>query len=390
VPLGVVVCISPWNFPLAIFTGQIAAALAAGNAVIAKPAEQTPLIAAEAVRLLHASGVPIGALQFLPGRGETVGAALVADARVRGVLFTGSNDVARLLQRALAGRVDTEANPATLIAETGGQNAMIVDSSALIEQVVADVVTSAFDSAGQRCSALRVLCVQDDIAECTTRMLLGAMRELRLGAPTRFATDVGPVIDDDALAAIEGHIEALRRAGRRVHRPVPVDPGAVAHGSFVAPALIELDHIGELTREVFGPVLHVVRYRRAQLAALVDQINATGYGLTLGLHTRIDETIEFVTGRVHAGNLYVNRNMVGAVVGVSRSAARASPAPGRRPAGRCICRGCADGLAQSIAQRQRCGRSGIRLSFRSRRRLDRRPADDRRAPVRLARVATRR
>jgi len=316
VPLGVVVCISPWNFPLAIFTGQIAAALAAGNAVIAKPAEQTPLIAAEAVRLLHASGVPIGALQFLPGRGETVGAALVADARVRGVLFTGSNDVARLLQRALAGRVDTEANPATLIAETGGQNAMIVDSSALIEQVVADVVTSAFDSAGQRCSALRVLCVQDDIAERTTRMLLGAMRELRLGAPTRFATDVGPVIDDDALAAIEGHIEALRRAGRRVHRPVPVDPGAVAHGSFVAPALIELDHIGELTREVFGPVLHVVRYRRAQLGALVDQINATGYGLTLGLHTRIDETIEFVTGRVLAGNLYVNRNMVGAVVGV--------------------------------------------------------------------------
>ena len=315
-PLGIVVCISPWNFPLAIFTGQIAAALAAGSAVIAKPAEQTPLIAAEAVRLLHAAGVPGDALQFLPGRGETVGAALVADPRVRGVLFTGSNDVARLLQRALAGRVDVEANPATLIAETGGQNAMIVDSSALIEQVVTDVVTSAFDSAGQRCSALRVLCLQDEIAERTLGMLLGAMRELRLGAPACFATDVGPVIDADALAAIESHIDAMRRAGRRVHRPLPIDPEAVAHGSFVAPALIELDHIGELTREVFGPVLHVVRYRRAQLGALVDQINATGYGLTLGLHTRIDETIEFVTGRVLAGNLYVNRNMVGAVVGV--------------------------------------------------------------------------
>jgi len=315
-PLGVVVCISPWNFPLAIFTGQIAAALAAGNAVIAKPAEQTPLIAAEAVRLLREGGVPADALQFLPGRGESVGAALVADARVRGVLFTGSNDVARLLQRALAGRVDAQGNPATLIAETGGQNAMIVDSSALIEQVVADVVTSAFDSAGQRCSALRVLCVQDDIAERTIEMLLGAMRELRLGAPARFATDVGPVIDDEALAAIERHIDTLQKAGRRVHRPLPVDPSAVAHGSFVAPALIELNHIGELTREVFGPVLHVIRYRRADLGALVEQINATGYGLTLGLHTRIDETIEFVTGRVHAGNLYVNRNMVGAVVGV--------------------------------------------------------------------------
>ncbi len=370
-PLGVVVCISPWNFPLAIFTGQIAAALAAGNAVIAKPAEQTPLIAAEAVRLLHAAGVPGDALQFLPGRGETVGAALVADARVRGVLFTGSNDVARLLQRALAGRVDAEANPATLIAETGGQNAMIVDSSALIEQVVTDVVTSAFDSAGQRCSALRVLCVQDDIAERTLEMLLGAMRELRLGAPARFATDVGPVIDADALAAIEGHIDAMRRAGRRVHRPLPIDPDAVAHGSFVAPALIELDHIGELTREVFGPVLHVVRYRRAQLGALVDQINATGYGLTLGLHTRIDETIEFVTGRVHAGNLYVNRNMVGAVVGVQPFGGEGLSGTGPKAGGPLyLPRLCRQRRGIGARRRRSRGQGGFRGRSRSRRRCD--------------------
>ncbi|HEX7438466.1 MAG TPA: trifunctional transcriptional regulator/proline dehydrogenase/L-glutamate gamma-semialdehyde dehydrogenase [Caldimonas sp.] len=315
-PLGVVVCISPWNFPLAIFTGQIGAALAAGNAVLAKPAEQTPLIAAEAVRMLLEAGVPGAALQLLPGGGESVGAALVADPRVRGVLFTGSNDVARLLQKSLAGRVDAEGQLPTLIAETGGQNAMVVDSSALLEQVVADVITSAFDSAGQRCSALRVLCLQEDIADRVLEMLIGAMRELRLGPPGRLATDVGPVIDAEALAGIEAHIEALRAAGRRVHRPVPVDADAIAHGSFVAPALIELEHIGELTREVFGPVLHVVRYRRAQLGELVDAINATGYGLTLGVHTRIDETIEFITGRARAGNIYVNRNMVGAVVGV--------------------------------------------------------------------------
>ena len=315
-PLGLVVCISPWNFPLAIFTGQVAAALAAGNVVLAKPAEQTPLIATEAVRLLHRAGVPGGALQLLPGRGETVGAALVADPRVRGVLFTGSNDVARLLQRALAGRADAQGIPATLIAETGGQNAMIVDSSALIEQVVADVVTSAFDSAGQRCSALRVLCLQDEIADRTLAMLLGAMRELQLASPIRLSSDVGPVIDADAQAGIEAHIERMRAAGRRVHRPLVVQADAVGHGTFVAPALIELEQIGELTREVFGPVLHVVRYRREELGALVDQVNATGYGLTLGIHTRIDETIDFITGRVHAGNIYVNRNMVGAVVGV--------------------------------------------------------------------------
>ncbi|MFN3376188.1 MAG: trifunctional transcriptional regulator/proline dehydrogenase/L-glutamate gamma-semialdehyde dehydrogenase [Burkholderiaceae bacterium] len=314
-PLGVVVCISPWNFPLAIFTGQVAAALAAGNTVLAKPAEQTPLIAAEAVRILLAAGVPPGALQLLPGRGETVGARLVADARVAGVMFTGSTEVARLLQRSVAQRLRPDGEPVVLIAETGGQNAMIVDSSALVEQVVGDAVASAFDSAGQRCSALRVLCVQEEVADRVITMLEGAMAELRVGHPAALHTDVGPVIDAEARAGIERHIEAMRARGRRVHQlQVPAD--VLARGTFVPPTLIELQHMGELEREVFGPVLHVLRYPRAGLDALLDQIQATGYGLTQGLHTRIDETIEHVLARSHAGNLYVNRNMVGAVVGV--------------------------------------------------------------------------
>ncbi len=314
-PLGPVVCISPWNFPLAIFMGQVAAALAAGNTVLAKPAEQTPLIAAQAVQCLHRAGVPAGAVQLLPGRGETVGARLVGDARTMGVMFTGSTEVARLLQRAVAGRLDAAGRPIPLIAETGGQNAMIVDSSALVEQVVGDVVASAFDSAGQRCSALRVLCVQTDAAERVVEMLQGAMAELRLGDPGRLATDVGPVIDDEARQGILGHIAALRAQGRRVFQPaVPAD--VLAAGTFVQPTLIELNSIAELRREVFGPVLHVVRYEREGLDALLDQINATGYGLTQGLHTRIDETVERVVRRAQAGNIYVNRNMVGAVVGV--------------------------------------------------------------------------
>ncbi|AOZ04501.1 trifunctional transcriptional regulator/proline dehydrogenase/L-glutamate gamma-semialdehyde dehydrogenase [Cupriavidus malaysiensis] len=317
-PLGPVVCISPWNFPLAIFTGQVAAALAAGNPVLAKPAEQTPLIAAQAVRLLREAGVPAGAVQLLPGRGETVGAALVADARVRGVMFTGSTEVARLLQRSLAGRLDAGGRPIPLIAETGGQNAMVVDSSALAEQVVADVMQSAFDSAGQRCSALRVLCLQEDVAERVLKMLKGAMADLVLGNPDRLSTDVGPVIDEEARAGIVAHIEAMRAKGRRVHQAEPnvALTEACRHGTFVPPTLIELDSIGELQREVFGPVLHVVRYAREDFDALIDQINGTGYGLTMGVHTRIDETIAHVVARIHAGNLYVNRNMVGAVVGV--------------------------------------------------------------------------
>ncbi|WP_443082384.1 bifunctional proline dehydrogenase/L-glutamate gamma-semialdehyde dehydrogenase PutA, partial [Tepidimonas sp.] len=315
-PLGPVACISPWNFPLAIFTGQIAAALAAGNPALAKPAEQTPLVAARMTELLHAAGVPRAVLQLLPGPGETVGAALVADARIAGVVFTGSTEVARLLQRALAGRTRTDADgraqPVPLIAETGGQNAMVVDTSALPEQVVQDVLASAFDSAGQRCSALRVLCVQEEAAPRLLAMLRGALRELRLGAPTRLATDVGPVIDEAARAGIVEHIETMRARGCAVW---PLPPEAQA-GTFVPPTLIELDGLRLPQREVFGPVLHVLRWRREQLPALIEAIHATGYGLTFGVHSRIDETIEALTQQVRAGNYYVNRNMIGAVVGV--------------------------------------------------------------------------
>ena len=314
--LGAVVCISPWNFPLAIFLGQVAAALAAGNTVLAKPAEQTPLVAAEAVRLLWQAGVPRAAVQLLPGPGETVGAALVADARVQAVLFTGSTDVARLLHKTLAQRLGATGRPVPLIAETGGQNAMIVDSSALAEQVVADAVASAFDSAGQRCSALRVLCVQQDVAAHVITMLQGAMVELAMGQPTLLSTDVGPVIDRDARDGIEAHVQAMQARGRRVFRAARVADGATRTGSFIAPTLIEITSLAELQREVFGPVLHVLRYKRQDLPALIAQINATGYGLTLGVHTRIDETIAQVTEQAHAGNIYVNRNIVGAVVGV--------------------------------------------------------------------------
>ncbi|AVP58155.1 trifunctional transcriptional regulator/proline dehydrogenase/L-glutamate gamma-semialdehyde dehydrogenase [Pulveribacter suum] len=315
-PLGPVACISPWNFPLAIFMGQVAAALAAGNVVLAKPAEQTPLIAHEAVRLLHQAGVPPAAVQLLPGRGETVGARLVGDARVQGVMFTGSTEVARLLQRALAQRVGPHDQPIPLIAETGGQNAMIVDSSALAEQVVADVVSSAFDSAGQRCSALRVLCLQADCADRTLAMLRGAMQQLRVGDPTVLATDVGPVIDEEARQGIARYIDERRAAGHAVHQVAAGESGARARGTFVPPTLVELQDASQLGREVFGPVLHVLRYERAGLPQLLAQINATGYGLTQGVHTRIDETVARVAAQAHAGNLYVNRNMVGAVVGV--------------------------------------------------------------------------
>ncbi|WP_427183422.1 trifunctional transcriptional regulator/proline dehydrogenase/L-glutamate gamma-semialdehyde dehydrogenase [Bordetella bronchialis] len=313
-PLGPVLCISPWNFPLAIFTGQVAAALAAGNAVIAKPAEQTPLIAAQAVAVLRAAGVPDDAVQLLPGRGETVGASLVSSPDIRGVMFTGSTDVARLISRSLAERLDDAGHTIPLIAETGGQNAMVVDSSALTEQVVQDVLTSAFDSAGQRCSALRVLCVQEDSADRVLEMLRGAMAELRVGNPDHLSTDVGPVIDGEAREGIQRHIDGMRTAGKAV---VQISlPPACRNGTFIAPTLIEIGSVRELKREVFGPVLHVVRYKRDQLDALLDDINSTGYGLTFGVHTRIDETIAHVTTRVHAGNIYVNRNVVGAVVGV--------------------------------------------------------------------------
>ncbi|MDI6424774.1 trifunctional transcriptional regulator/proline dehydrogenase/L-glutamate gamma-semialdehyde dehydrogenase [Cronobacter dublinensis] len=318
-PLGPVVCISPWNFPLAIFTGQVAAALAAGNSVLAKPAEQTPLIAAQGIQILLEAGVPQGVVQLLPGRGETVGAQLTGDARVRGVMFTGSTEVATLLQRNIADRLDPQGRPTPLIAETGGLNAMIVDSSALTEQVVVDVVASAFDSAGQRCSALRVLCLQDEIADHTLTMLKGAMAECRMGNPGRLTTDIGPVIDADAKAGIERHIQTMRAKGRKVFqaaRDNSQDACEWQTGTFVTPTLIELESFDEMKKEVFGPVLHVVRYNRNNLDGLIEQINKAGYGLTLGVHTRIDETIAQVTGSAHVGNLYVNRNMVGAVVGV--------------------------------------------------------------------------
>jgi RHH-type proline utilization regulon transcriptional repressor/proline dehydrogenase/delta 1-pyrroline-5-carboxylate dehydrogenase len=313
--LGPVVCISPWNFPLAIFTGQVAAALAAGNVVLAKPAEQTPLIAYRAVELFHDAGIPKSALQLLPGRGEVVGAALTNDARVKGVIFTGSTEVAQLINRTLAKRVASEGCDIPLVAETGGQNALIVDSSALPEQVVQDVLTSAFDSAGQRCSALRVLFLQEDIADKTIRMLKGAMRELRVGSPDRLATDIGPVIDAEAQGNLLAHIERMK-ATAKDHFALELPAALAAQGTFVPPTVLEIGSLSELKHEVFGPVLHIVRYRRADLPKVIDSINATGYGLTLGVHSRIDETIDFITARAHVGNIYVNRNIVGAVVGV--------------------------------------------------------------------------
>jgi len=312
--LGPVVCISPWNFPLAIFIGEVSAALAAGNVVLAKPAEQTPLIAYRAVQLLHDAGIPRGALQFLPGSGETVGAQLVADKRVRGVIFTGSTEVAQIINRTLARRCVEESCDIPFIAETGGQNAMIVDSSALPEQVVQDVISSAFDSAGQRCSALRVLCLQADIADKTLHMLQGAMEQLRVGNPDRLATDIGPVIDNEAQRDLCAHIERIKRHAKSFYQ-LPLD-ATTQHGTFVAPTVLEIESLSELQREVFGPVLHVLRYTRDELPQLIEAINATGYGLTLGIHSRIDETIDFIASRAHVGNIYVNRNIVGAVVGV--------------------------------------------------------------------------
>ncbi len=312
-PLGPVVCISPWNFPLAIFTGQIAAALAAGNTVLAKPSGETALIAAEAVRILHRAGIPADAVQLLPGDG-VVGAALVADPRTSAVMFTGSTAVARQIQRQLADRLTPAGQPVPLIAETGGQNALVVDSSALAEQVVADVITSAFDSAGQRCSALRILCVQEDVADRILAMLKGALHELEIGNPGRLAVDIGPVITARARDAILNHVTTMRARGHAVEQLAL--PAETAHGTFVPPTIIEIARIGDVEHEVFGPVLHVLRYRRDDLDDVIDAINATGYGLTFGLHTRIDETIARVTSRIQAGNIYINRNIIGATVGV--------------------------------------------------------------------------
>ncbi|MCF6807812.1 bifunctional proline dehydrogenase/L-glutamate gamma-semialdehyde dehydrogenase PutA [Thiotrichales bacterium 19S9-12] len=307
---GVVVCISPWNFPLAIFLGQVAASLAAGNVVLAKPAEQTPIIAYEAVKLLYKAGIPKDVLQLLPGQGETVGAKLINYPSIQGVVFTGSTEVARIIQKTLAQK---EGAIVPLIAETGGQNAMVVDSSALAEQVVEAVVNSAFDSAGQRCSALRVLFLQSDVADHIIEMLKGAMQELVVGNPSELKTDIGPVIDKEAQSNLQAHIDQMKEKGALIHQ-VEVDKSL--KGTFIAPSVFEVDNINALEREVFGPVLHIIRFKANQLDDVINQINGTGYGLTFGIHSRIDETIKYFKDRIRVGNVYVNRNIVGAVVGV--------------------------------------------------------------------------
>ena len=305
-PRGIWTCISPWNFPLAIFTGQIAAALAAGNGVLAKPAEQTGLIAHRAVQLMHAAGVPATALQLLPGGGD-IGGALTSDNRINGVAFTGSTATALKIRATMA---DHCAPGTPLIAETGGLNAMIVDSTALPEHAVRDIVQSAFQSAGQRCSALRVLYVQDDVADKVIHMLKGAMDELRIGDPWQLHTDIGPVIDDAARKTIQNHVNLAKSEGRLIHAlDLP------AQGTFVAPTVLKIDGIGDLTREIFGPVLHVATYKSRDLNRVIADINATGYGLTFGLHTRIDDRVQKIVEEVRAGNIYVNRNQIGAVVG---------------------------------------------------------------------------
>ncbi|MFY9894982.1 MAG: bifunctional proline dehydrogenase/L-glutamate gamma-semialdehyde dehydrogenase PutA [Xanthobacteraceae bacterium] len=307
---GVFVCISPWNFPLAIFLGQVTAALVAGNAVVAKPAEQTPLVAARAIALLHEAGVPKNALHLVPG-GGAVGASLVADASAAGVVFTGSTEVGRAINQALAAK---RGPIVPLIAETGGVNAMIVDATALPEQVIDDVMASAFRSAGQRCSALRLLCLQDDVADPMLDMLSEATRELIVGDPREPATHVGPVIGAETKDKLESWIADMARAGRLRFR-WDGDRALPAGGTYVAPALIELDRAAELKEEVFGPVLHVVRWRADEIEALLDDIAANGTALTLGIHSRIDSAVEHIAARLPHGNVYVNRNMIGAVVG---------------------------------------------------------------------------
>ncbi len=309
--VGAIVAISPWNFPLAIFTGEVVSALAAGNTVIAKPAEQTSLIASYAVSLMHKAGIPTSALQLVLGAGD-VGAALTGDPRIGGVIFTGSTEVAQLINKALAKRDDSP----VLIAETGGQNAMIVDSTALPEQVCLDVLNSAFDSAGQRCSALRILCVQEDVADKMLAIIKGAMDELVVGKPVQLTTDVGPVIDAEAQQNLQSHINKMKGVAKSYHEVKAASDVDPAKSTFVLPILFELNNLNELTREVFGPVLHVVRYRADELDQIIDQINSKGYALTSGVHSRIEGTVKRIRERIEAGNVYVNRNIVGAVVGV--------------------------------------------------------------------------
>lgn len=308
---GVFVCISPWNFPIAIFVGQVAAALAAGNTVIAKPASQTALTAMHCIQILHRAGIPGSVLQFLPASGSLIGQHLLPDPRVAGVAFTGSTETARLINQNLAQHHQAII---PLIAETGGQNVMVADSSALLEQLVQDAVTSAFNSAGQRCSALRVLFLQEDIADKAIAMLIGAMRELSVGDPGNYQADIGPVIDQNALKPLNLHLETLPRHAKLLYR-LPLDAG-LAYGSFFPPTLVEISDLSQLGQEIFGPVLHVIGYRATELNKVIESINATGYGLTLGIHSRIDANIKLIQQGAKVGNIYVNRNMIGAVVGV--------------------------------------------------------------------------
>jgi RHH-type proline utilization regulon transcriptional repressor/proline dehydrogenase/delta 1-pyrroline-5-carboxylate dehydrogenase len=325
---GVFLCISPWNFPLAIFVGQIAAALAAGNTVVAKPAAQTPAIAAAAIRLFHQAGVPGAALQLLLGSGSQIGKLLISDSRVAGIAFTGSTVTAQRINQQLAARPD---GPIPFIAETGGQNCMVVDSTALPEQVVDDVITSAFQSAGQRCSALRVLFIQEDIADNTLKMLAGAMASMTAGDPRKLSSDLGPVIDKGAQDALQAHIDRMHKEAKFIAK-VELD-NSHTNGSYIAPHVFEIDSLDQLHEEVFGPILHVIRYSSDQLSAVIEQINNTGYGLTLGIHSRIEAFAETVFRNTIAGNTYINRNMVGAVVGVNPFGGRGLSGTGPKAGG---------------------------------------------------------
>ncbi len=308
---GTLLCISPWNFPLAIFLGQVTAALMSGNCVIAKPAEPTPLIAAAATALLHEAGIPKAVMQLLPGSGRVIGGQLVPDNRIAGILFTGSTETARVINRQLAER---QGPIVPFIAETGGQNAMIVDASALPEQVVRDVITSAFGSAGQRCSALRVLYLQEEVADKMITMLAGAMATLKVGNPALLETDIGPVIDEGALAILNAHAERMQKEAKLIYQ-IEL-PQSSAEGCYFAPRAVEIKELVQLEREVFGPFLHVIRYKSSDLDKVVHDINDSGYGLTFGVHSRINQTVQHLTDSIRAGNVYVNRNMIGAVVGV--------------------------------------------------------------------------
>lgn len=310
---GVFAAISPWNFPVAIFCGQVVAAAVAGNTVLAKPAEQTSIIAHRVIELLHEAGMPRDVVQLLPGDGPTVGSVLTSDPRITGVVFTGGTDTAHIINRALAAREN--APLPTLIAETGGMNAMIVDSTALPEQVVVDVIQSAFQSAGQRCSALRVLYLQDDVADRVIEILKGAMDELRIGDPRDLGTDVGPVIDEDARKGLMAHIEKLKAEDRLVAE-TPMAAEHTQEGTFVAPVAFVIDSIDALTREQFGPILHIVRYKANQLDKVINDINGRNYGLTFGVHSRNESFAAEIAQKMRVGNVYINRNIIGAVVGV--------------------------------------------------------------------------